>query len=248
MGLSKNKIKFIRKLEKKKYRYENHVFVAEGIKIIRDLLQSNLRIIEIIGLENVINGLSVPDKVPVTIAGQEDMDKISFQSTPQGIMAIVEMPRWQVRPTDTKNNFLLMLDGVQDPGNLGTIIRVADWFGIRAVVCSHDTVDVYNPKTVQSAMGSVFRMPVIYTDIESFLAQVNSPIYGTFMQGKPINEISFGQGGVIIMGNEAHGIRASVEKLITEKITIPRYHSGPGPESLNVAMATGIVLWEVRRN
>ena len=248
MGLSKNKIKFIRKLEKKKYRYENQVFVAEGIKIIRDLLHSNMRIREIIGQAEIIEKLNIPQTIPVTIAAEEEMRRISFQSTPQGIMAIVEMPRWQITPTDAENNFLLMLDGVQDPGNLGTIIRVADWFGIRAVVCSNDTVDVYNPKTVQSAMGSVFRMPVIYTDIEGFLAQVTSPVYGTFMQGKPINEISFGQGGVIIMGNEAHGIRASVEKLITEKITIPRYHSGPGPESLNVAMATGIVLWEVRRN
>ena len=174
-----------------------------------------------------------------------ELEKVSSLKTPQDAIAQIKIPEWPaLRHEELKGQFALVLDGIQDPGNMGTIIRIADWFGIGHIICSEDTVDAYNPKVVQACMGSLARVKVYYTDLRDFLGSVKLPVFGALLDGTNIYEADFGNEGLIIMGNEGNGIRPEIEKLVEKAITIPRVGKA---ESLNVAIATALFCSEVSR-
>ena len=246
--LSKNKIKYIRSLEVKKNRKEEHAFVAEGHKLVGDLLghfsckllvatRSWLDIHPQVGADEVIE---------VT---QEELTRASLQKTPQDVLAIFEQPEYPMNPEVISQSLCLALDDVQDPGNLGTIIRVADWFGIEHIFCSLGTVDVYNPKTIQATMGALARVKLHYCNLPSLIASLGDvPVYGTFLDGKNIYGEDLGTYGLIVMGNEGKGVSQEVADMVNKRLYIPNYPpQRETSESLNVAMATGIVCAEFRR-
>ena len=246
--LSKNKIKYIRSLEVKKNRKEEHAFVAEGHKLVGDLLghfscrllvatRSWLDIHPQVGADEVIE---------VT---QEELTRASLQKTPQDVLAIFEQPDYPMNPEVISQSLCLALDDVQDPGNLGTIIRVADWFGIEHIFCSLGTVDVYNPKTIQATMGALARVKLHYCNLPSLIASLGDvPVYGTFLDGKNIYGEDLGTNGLIVMGNEGKGVSQEVADMVNKRLYIPNYPpQRETSESLNVAMATGIVCAEFRR-
>ncbi len=174
-----------------------------------------------------------------------EFGKISSLKTPQDVVAQIKIPEWPVlKQNDLKGRFSLVLDGVQDPGNMGTIIRIADWFGIVHIICSEDTVDIYNPKVVQASMGSLARVKVHYTDLSEFFGQIKLPIYGALLDGESIYDTDFGTEGLLLMGNEGNGIRPEIQKLATKAVTIPRIGKA---ESLNVAIATALFCSESAR-
>ena len=246
--LSKNKIKYIRSLELKKNRKEERAFVAEGHKLVGDLLghfscrllvatRSWLDIHPQVGADEVIE---------VT---QEELTRASLQKTPQDVLAIFEQPEYPMNPEVISQSLCLALDDVQDPGNLGTIIRVADWFGIEPIFCSLGTVDVYNPKTIQATMGALARVKLHYCNLPSLIASLGDvPVYGTFLDGKNIYGEDLGTYGLIVMGNEGKGVSQEVADMVNKRLYIPNYPpQRETSESLNVAMATGIVCAEFRR-
>ena len=246
--LSKNKIKYIRSLELKKNRKEERAFVAEGHKLVGDLLghfscrllvatRSWLDIHPQVGADEVIE---------VT---QEELTRASLQKTPQDVLAIFEQPEYPMNPEVISQSLCLALDDVQDPGNLGTIIRVADWFGIEHIFCSLGTVDVYNPKTIQATMGALARVKLHYCNLPSLIASLGDvPVYGTFLDGKNIYGEDLGTYGLIVMGNEGKGVSQEVADMVNKRLYIPNYPpQRETSESLNVAMATGIVCAEFRR-
>ncbi|MFE3871508.1 TrmH family RNA methyltransferase [Flavobacterium sp. ZS1P70] len=239
--VSKNQIKLITSLQQKKYRNTNKLFFAEGVKVIQELLQSNF---ELEHLYSTLNDFEEVSKVKKTLIDDNDLKKISALSTPNSCLAVFKIP---VEKDKIESGLILALDSVRDPGNLGTILRLCDWFGINQLLCSKETVDVYNPKVVQATMGSIARVNVNYVDLNAFITQTKLPIFGTFMDGENIYKTSLPQEGIIIMGNEANGISAELEKLIQNRLTIPRFGDIQKTESLNVATATAIVLSEFRR-
>ena len=178
---------------------------------------------------------------PVTDA---ELKKISALTTPNTCLAIFKIP---ATISFLQNGLIVALDDVRDPGNLGTIIRLCDWFGIKTLFCSEETVDIYNPKVVQATMGSIGRVNVVYGDLENLLAETKLPIFGTFMDGKNIYQENLPNEGIIVMGNEANGISKTIEKLVSERIAIPRFGDLQATESLNVATATAIILSEFKR-
>lgn len=256
--LSKNKIKLIRSLEQKKYRRAHNMFVAEGTKLIEDLLKT-LRCKYLIATEEWINNNQpIASKlatlqIEVDKVMEEELKKVSFLKTPQDILAIFEIPQHDKKENRiSKDRLYIALDGVQDPGNLGTIIRIADWFGIEDVFCSNDTVDAYNPKTVQATMGALARVKVHYVELPELLneaAHNNIPIYGTFLDGENMYEgAQLTENGIIVMGNEGNGISSEVEQIVNRKLFIPNYPIGRATsESLNVAIATAVICAEFRR-
>lgn len=248
--LSKNLLKLIRSLEVKKYRKESALFVAEGEKLVKDLLASDVECLKVIATEE-FSLHSYKTKCPEFITvSDEELKKASFLRTPQGILGIFKQKSIEFDPTLPERELCLALDDVQDPGNLGTIIRIADWFGIENIFCSIGTVDIYNPKTVQATMGAIARVNIHYVDLPQFIkSQKKSvPVYGTFLDGKNIYEHSLSANGIVIMGNEGNGIGNECEKCISERILIPNFPIGrPTSESLNVSTATAIVCSEFRR-
>jgi TrmH family RNA methyltransferase len=171
-----------------------------------------------------------------------ELQKISGLKNPADAIATVNIPQWAgLNDVNLKNKFSLVLDGVQDPGNMGTIIRTADWFGIANIICSEDSVDAYNPKVVQATMGSLARVNIIYTNLTDFISQINLPVYGALLNGENIYTNNFGLEGLIVMGNEGNGIRPGIQQLVTKAVTIPRIGNA---ESLNVAIATAIFCSE----
>ncbi len=240
-------IKLIRKLEQKKYRRQTGLFVAEGRKIVQELINSPIKIHTILATENAIENIRLSAGTEVIITDKDTIAKASRLKTPQQIIAIAEQRQWQITGKEAERDLVLALDNIQDPGNMGTIIRLADWFGISLVLASVDTVDIYNSKVVQASMGSIIRTPVVYTRLDEYLSGCNAPVYGTLLDGQPIDTERLTRNGVIVMGNEAHGIRPEIRKLISHRLLIPSYRQGTHAESLNVAMATSIVLWEFRR-
>ena len=239
--VSKNQIKWITSLQLKKYRLENQLFIAEGVKVIQELLQSNFVLEDLFATEEVINSFSVNNKMVVTDA---EMKKITALSSPSSCLAVFQMPK----ETKISNQGLIVaLDDIRDPGNLGTIIRLCDWFGIEQMICSKETVDVFNPKVVQATMGSLARVNIQYLDIQEFISNSSLPIFGTFMDGNNIYSEDLPTDGIIIFGNEANGISAEIEKLVTNRIAIPRFGKLQKTESLNVATATAIILSEFCR-
>lgn len=248
--LSKTKLKYIHSLELKKYRNESKVFVAEGNKLVADLLPA----FECELLIAKPSWMATQGTIPATellVADDDDIRKASFLKNPQDVLAIFKQPAWMIESCNPATQLTLALDGIQDPGNLGTIIRLADWFGIEHIICSPDTADVFSPKTVQATMGALAHVQVHYTDLEKFLKrQVEKliPLYGTFLDGENIYTKNLSNTGIIIMGNEGNGIRTCLENMISEKLYIPNYpEERETSESLNVAIATAVVCAEFRR-
>lgn len=239
--VSKNQIKWITSLQLKKYRLENQLFIAEGVKVIQELLQSNFVLEDLFATEEVINSFSVNNKMVVTDA---EMKKITALSSPSSCLAVFQMPKER---KISNQGLIVALDDIRDPGNLGTIIRLCDWFGIEQMICSKETVDVFNPKVVQATMGSLARVNIQYIDIQEFISNSSLPIFGTFMDGNNIYSEDLPADGIIIFGNEANGISAEIEKLVTNRIAIPRFGKLQKTESLNVATATAIILSEFCR-
>ncbi|MXN91880.1 RNA methyltransferase [Flavobacterium sp. Sd200] len=240
--VSKNQIKTITGLQQKKYRKEHKMFFAEGIKVVGELLSSSLELEHLFTTEDVFK--NVPSG-KVTHISADELKKISALTTPQTCLALFSIPDEKPVPA---SGLIVALDDVRDPGNLGTIIRLCDWFGISHLVCSVQCVDVYNPKVVQATMGSLTRVNVVYTDLAEYLSQTSLPVFGTFMDGKNIYKEILPESGIIVMGNEANGISAEIEKLSTQRIAIPRFGDLQQTESLNVATAAAIILSEFRRN
>ena len=248
--ISKSIIKLIRSLEHKKFRTEHQLFVAEGNKIVSELILSKHPIEYLIATEKWIKEQKTLPKINLIEVTEKELERISFQKTPQHVLAVCRIEKNELNISDLKNSLSLALDDVQDPGNVGTIIRIADWFGIKNILASHSTADVYNPKVIQATMGAFARVNVHYFDLAEFLQQQknNIPIYGTTLDGKNIYSQNLKPNGIIVMGSEGNGISKEVQKTLTHKLFIPPFTDGePVCESLNVATATAIVCAEFRR-
>jgi len=240
--VSKNQIKLITSLQQKKYRKQEQLFIAEGIKVVQELLFSNF---ELLYLFTTKQDFLEVTKDKVHAITDSELKKISALANPNTCLAVFKMPNpkeWNER------GLILALDDVRDPGNLGTIIRLCDWFGIETLFCSEESVDIYNPKVVQATMGSISRVNIVYGDLELFLKESSLPVFGTFMDGNNIYQEKLPKEGIIVMGNEANGISPSVEKLVSQRIAIPRFGNLQLTESLNVATATAIILSEFKRS
>ena len=240
--LSKNQIKLITSLQQKKYRKQEQLFFAEGVKVVQELLHSNFELQELFTTKQDFLSVS---KDKLHAISEAELKKISALATPNSCLAVFKIPKAKEMK---ESGLILALEDVRDPGNLGTIIRLCDWFGIETLFCSEETVDIYNPKVVQATMGSISRVNVVYGDLENFLVKTKLTVFGTFMDGKNIYQESLPNDGVIVMGNEANGISEAVEKLVTDRIAIPRFGDLQITESLNVATATAIILSEFKRN
>lgn len=248
MPLTKNKIKYIQSLKEKKFRVEHGTFVAEGRKLVFDLL-GKCPCQTLVGLPEVLQKISDTDAQEIIEATTDELRKATFLKTAPQIMGVFYQPKHDIKNIDLNNRLHLVLDGIQDPGNMGTIVRLADWFGIEHIFCSPDTADIYNPKTVQATMGAIVRVKVHYTHLPDFLKRNNHlPVFGTFLEGDNIYKTNLPQSGFIVMGNEGKGISAELQQFVTRKIFIPSYPvDAETSESLNVAVATAIVCSEFRR-
>ena len=233
--LSKNKIKWIKSLHLKKYRDAESVFIVEGDKMVTELIKFWKEQIEFI----CTSDSSFHFDGNLFITDEKTIKEISSLTTPNKFLAVVKKPIIRAN----KTQLVLALDGVQDPGNFGTIIRTADWFGVDGIVCSKGTVDMFNPKVVQSSMGSLFRVPIIYEDLHSYLSNSEIPIYGALLEGENVYTQILPENAIVVMGNEGSGISPDIQKLIQFKLHIPQFG---GAESLNVAIATGILLSEFK--
>ena len=234
--ITKNQIKYIRGLAQKKNRIKEQCFVVEGEKSVAELLKSSFQIIDLFATKQWIAENNYAKANEVSVA---ELTRISNLKSANNVLAVV---RFSDEKQERSEGVTLVLDDVNDPGNLGTIIRMCDWFGVQQIVCSKNTVDIYNPKVVQSTMGSLFRVGIMYTDLSTYLAEVTSPIYGAFMDGENIKGISANKNAHLVMGNEANGISVEVEEYISKKVSIKNI--GNNAESLNVAVATSILLHE----
>lgn len=246
--LSKNRIKYIRSLELKKNRREEKLFLAEGPKLVGDLL-GHFPCRFLAATSGWLNAHSPVGADEVLEVSAEDLARASLLKTPQQVLALFEQPEYKHDMEVISHSLCIALDDVQDPGNLGTIIRLADWFGIEHIFCSPNTVDVYNPKAVQATMGGIARVKVHYTPLPDLIRMLGDvPVYGTFLDGKNIYEQQLSPHGLIVMGNEGNGIGDEVKKLINRKLFIPNYpQERQTSESLNVAIATAVVCAEFRR-
>lgn len=255
MEISKGKIKSYSLLDKRKHRLEQRLFAAEGEKCVLETLPF-FSVEALIADAEWLAYAKLPDCIPadkILKATSRQLSQISSLSTPPSVIAIYKLPDTQVpEPVSVKQELILALDGIQDPGNLGTIIRAADWFGIRHIVASPNTVDIFNPKAVQATMGAIGRVRISYTHLPAYISayrqQTGNPVYGTLLNGQNIYTESLLKQGMIVMGNEGKGISGEVRALISNALLIPSYPADiPTVESLNVAMATAIVLAEFRR-
>lgn len=247
-ALSAAKRKMITSLQQSKHRRELQLFVAEGEKCISELIDAfNCRMIVATPAWFDNCRMPMPYGAEVFKATRADMQRISSLSNAPEVLAVMQMPESTEPPV--RNALTLALDGVQDPGNLGTIIRTCDWFGVRTIVCSRDTVDVYNSKVVQSTMGAIARVNVVYTDLPRWLSRLprTTAVYGTFLDGEDISSASLTRDGVIVMGNEGKGITAEVARAVNRRLFIPPYpRDDRHVESLNVSIATAIILSQFR--
>jgi TrmH family RNA methyltransferase len=250
--LSKNKIKLIRSLDLKKYRLSSGLFVAEGKKLVFDLLRTKIEVSEIFCTKATEAEMPLNNQdLEFTIVDKEDLTRISFLKTTPDIVAVFKIPQSSLEWTEIIDDITLVLDGVQDPGNMGTIVRLADWFGVRNIICSLDCADLFNPKVVQSTMGAFARVKVHYVSLPEFMNQAKQleiPIYGTFMEGENLYKCDLTPNGLVVMGNEGNGISDQTASYVSRKISIPPFPSGVlTSESLNVAMAASIICSEFRR-
>lgn len=244
--LSKARIKFIKSLQLKKYRKQEQCFVVEGGKSVQEVLKSDFKIEQLFVTEEFQQANSKAVKANVgemIIVKPTELAGLGEYSTNDAALAVVKM-KPNHPPTAMKNTFSLMLDDIRDPGNLGTIIRTADWYGIKNIIVSEETADVYNGKVIQSSMGSFIRVNIFYTHLEQYLTNNTLPVFGTFLDGENAHKINFGTEGIIVIGNEANGISKEVERFVTRRITIPRFGQA---ESLNAAIATAVICDSIRR-
>ncbi len=238
--VGKNQIKLIASLQQKKFRQAHGLFFAEGVKCIAELLASDFELYHLYQTAEVFPEVSAAAKTRISDA---DLKKMSALSTPNNCLAVFRIPG--AAPVEHRG-LILALDDIRDPGNLGTMVRLCDWFGVAQVVCSNETVDLYNPKVVQATMGSIARVAVHYVDLPTFLDQSKLPVFGTFMDGGNIYAQQLPKEGIVVMGNEANGISPAVAQAVSHRIAIPRF-GAKQTESLNVSTATAIVLSEFRR-
>ncbi|MDR1645210.1 MAG: RNA methyltransferase [Tannerellaceae bacterium] len=248
--LSKNKIRYIRSLELKKFRDRHNAFVAEGNKLVADMMGA----FECEWMLAKSSWMATQGDIPAAgllVDAADEIRKVSFLATPQDVIAVFRKPSYDLCLADASAHLVLALDGIQDPGNLGSIIRLADWFGIRHIVCSPDTADAFAPKAVQATMGALARVHTYYTILETYLKVASArsiPLYGTFLGGENLYTQPLSPTGIIVMGNEGNGIRPEIERLVDRRLHIPAYPPGQATsESLNVAIATAIVCAEFRR-
>lgn len=239
--LSKQQIKLINSLKKKKIRVQHNLFLVEGIKAVEEFLQSTFKPYKIYCINDYINPLSIDNLEIIT---EKELKNISEFSNPNQILGIFEIPNEENIKTE---GFTLVLDEINDPGNLGTIIRLCDWFGVDQLICSTNTVDCFNSKVVQASMGSLSRVSIVYTDLISFLKNEYRSIYGALLNGENVYQTKLKNNAILVLGNEANGISNEVQKLITSQITIPQFGEIKKTESLNVATATAILLSEFKR-
>lgn len=244
--MTKAEIQQLRALKDKRARDEERVFIAEGEKLVGEILDSQFVVRKVYSTDERLRGANVEH---VT---KQEMERISQLTTPTTTLAVVEQPRHTLSPSHLRGKLTLALDGVQNPGNMGTIMRLADWFGVEDIICSRECADCYNPKVVQATMGAILRVRVHYVDdLAKILGDAKNMglnIYGTLLDGGNIYGESLTQEGIIVMGNEGRGVSAECREMLTHKLLIPPYPAdSPTSESLNVAMATGIILSEFRR-
>jgi RNA methyltransferase, TrmH family len=250
MTLSKNKIKLINSLSNKKNRENEGLFVVEGIKIVSEIMQSNLEIVSIFALESYFQTEKPSNKIDKNIISEKELKQISSLNTPNQVLALVKIPQIEFNILNFKNKLVLAFDNIQDPGNFGTIIRTAEWFGINNIICSKNSVDLYNSKVVQATMGAISRVNVFYLDLESVFPEFlknEIPIYGTLLSGNNLYNESLSQNGIVLFGNESKGISKNLEQFVTKKIKIPASENNK-TESLNISIATGIICAEFLRN
>ncbi len=245
--LSKSQISLLKSLQHKRERRQHGLFLVEGYKSVVEFINSPYQIEAVYHTASFDpKVLKLSQKINLYEISVSDVEKISSLKTPQEVIALVKIPAWPTLDNaKLKQKFTLVLDGIQDPGNMGTIVRTADWFGIKNIICSDDTVDAYNPKVVQASMGSLSRINIYYVDLVDILPKTGLPIFGALLNGENIYQTNFGTGGLIVMGNEGNGIRPEVESLVTKSVTIPRVGEA---ESLNVAIAVAIFCSEINRN
>ncbi len=252
--ISKNKLKLINSLAQKRYRVKNKLFLAEGNNLVKDILKSEFEVKVLIGTEIFLESVEGYSSgiAEVIVAQQTEINKASLLSTPQQSIALCTIPDRDSAPPTVINGLNLCLDGIQDPGNLGTIVRIADWFGIKTIYASKNTADIYNPKAVQATMGAITRVNIFYLElIDLFKGAIEQgiPVYGSFMSGQNIYNSRLKSNGLIVMGNEGNGISSSLTPYMKHKIHIPGLFNDEGnpPDSLNVSMATAIICSEFRR-
>lgn len=251
--LSKNKIKFINSIKKKKYRDLHECFFVEGEKLVDELLKSNVQIIDLYATREWINkNTSTLENITVIEITEKELSTISSLSTPNKVFAIAAQQKHSFYKDEISNKLSILLDDINDPGNLGTIIRIADWFGIENIFCTKDSVDLYNPKVAQSTMGAIFRVKVHYVEFKNLFEEFSKVdsfnIYGTFLEGKNVYNENLSSKGFVVMGNESHGISKKWGSYINNKLFIPNYPSDARTsESLNISAATAIICSEFRR-
>jgi TrmH family RNA methyltransferase len=244
--ITNNEIKFIKSLHQKKVREQEGLFLVEGEKMVQELLQhTEWEVVLLVGTESWLSANSFGSRIKYHEVKNDVLERITALQTPNQVLALVRSKRQEFSLEKAKHSTTLFLDDVRDPGNLGTIIRIADWFGIPQIVCSPQSVELYNPKTVQSTMGSLFRVSVSYSDLVDLSLALHSeeiPLFGAVMEGKDIAQVNFPSSMVLVMGSESHGIGPQLESRLDHRITIPRIGKA---ESLNVAVATGIICSKI---
>lgn len=244
--ITNNEIKFIKSLHQKKVREQEGLFLVEGEKMVQELLQHNAwEVVLLVGTEAWLNANTFGSRIKFHEVKNDVLERITAMQTPNQVLAVVRSKRQEFNFDKALQSTTLFLDDIRDPGNLGTIIRIADWFGIPQIVCSPQSVELYNPKTVQSTMGSIFRIGISYADLVDLslvLHEKEIPLYGAVMEGKDIHQVKFPTSKVLVMGSESHGISQQLERRLDHRITIPRIGKA---ESLNVAVATGIVCSKI---
>jgi RNA methyltransferase, TrmH family len=239
--LSKAKIKFIKSLQIKKYRKQEQCFIVEGAKSVRELLASDFEVQTLIGTPEFLSTVRPNSSVEVIPAAIKDLQGLGEFQTNDTAVAVARLKTNDHFTVDT-TEYALILDDIRDPGNLGTIIRTADWFGLKKIVASNETADFYNQKVINATMGSFTRVKVFYTDLAIYLNNATLPIYGTYLNGNNITTMNFGAGGLILIGNESKGIAANLEEFVTHKVTIPKIGQA---ESINAAIAAGILCYVI---
>ena len=242
MGISKNQFKTITGLSQKKYRQKHQLFIAEGVKVVNELLNSSLKVDTIFATDDFKTSI-YQDKI--VVISEQELRKISNLKSPNKVLGVFRIPEEK----EFQNNGLtIALDAINDPGNLGTIIRLCDWFGVKQLICSKDTVDCYNAKVVQASMGSLTRISIKYIDLENYLQETKLPTFIADMDGENVYQSNLPKEAILIMGNEANGVSEEIKKVVTNKISIPRFGEIQETESLNVATATAILLSEFKRS
>ncbi len=241
--LTKATIKFIKSLQVKKYRKQEQCFLIEGAKSVEELLASDFEVVKLLATAGFLSDLKTPARGEVLeVSGSTLEDLGEFQSNRSALAVARFKPNTPL--TVSEDEYALVLDDIHDPGNLGTILRTADWYGIKKIIASPDTADFYNPKVISATMGSFTRVSIFYTDLPAYLSATDLPVYGAFLEGQDVHKVNFARGGLVVIGSESHGISEAAASLIGEKITIPRYGNA---ESLNAGVATAVICDNLRR-